>query len=228
MTSAGYADLSGDDEFGDLNPWALPDVAAAQRAAVELELDRWRGGCPVAPFDAFRDLLKLCGDVKYVLDVGCGVGHYRFLVKEHCPSAQYFGLDNSPAMLDQAFRWHDQDPTGARWVLGSACEMGMVRGEFDLVIDGSALLHERHWEDAIAEYKRISVRWIMLHRTAYTLDGSFKRYRKEAYGQPCYEQHFAASEILRIMSPWALVSEVVLPCEHWYQMSSTIWKSPKS
>lgn len=60
--------------------------------------------------------------VKRVLDVGCGLGHWRTPVLAHYPAAKYVGMELSAHLCEQ-LGWHQ----------GSIVD-GVPRGRFDLVI----------------------------------------------------------------------------------------------
>ena len=55
---------------------------------------------------AARDLLARvrCDDVRKIVDVGCGPGNSTELLTARYPGAEVIGLDNSPAMLEEARR----------------------------------------------------------------------------------------------------------------------------
>lgn len=60
--------------------------------------------------------------VRRVLDVGCGLGHWRAPILQHYPRATYVGMELSAHLCEQ----HG-------WIQGSITER-MPRGQFDLVI----------------------------------------------------------------------------------------------
>lgn len=65
--------------------------------------------------------------VRSILDIGCGVGHWQTVAREHWPRARYFGVEHSEYLCEQ-HGWTrgsivDFDPTALR-----------RDGRFDLVI----------------------------------------------------------------------------------------------
>lgn len=66
-------------------------------------------------------------DVRTILDVGCGVGHWQTAGKELWPTARYYGVEYSEHLCQQ-FGWHQ----GSIVTLDPKAELGRAR--FDLVI----------------------------------------------------------------------------------------------
>ena len=71
------------------------------------------------------------------------------------------------------------------------CQRGSVTavvddGAFDVVIDGVALLHIPPWREAIAEYRRVASRFVVLHGLTLS-DHETVAFGKYAYGQPSRE-----------------------------------------
>lgn len=75
-----------------------------------------------ARFEAERDraaidlLVRLPADLepRVIWDLGCGSGRHAALLKRRYPEAAVFGLDSSPAMIDQA----ERRPEAVDWRLG--------------------------------------------------------------------------------------------------------------
>jgi ubiquinone/menaquinone biosynthesis C-methylase UbiE len=87
-----------------------------------------------------------------VLDVGCGTGtHLELYLEKGCRG---YGIDNSPAMLEQA---HNRLGDRAELKLGNATDLPHPDGSFDLVI-AATLLHELDQatqQAALAEMARV-------------------------------------------------------------------------
>lgn len=66
-------------------------------------------------------------DVRTILDVGCGVGHWQTAAKEQWPKARYYGVEYSEHLCQQ-FGWHQ----GSIVTLDPKAELG--RATFDLVV----------------------------------------------------------------------------------------------
>jgi trans-aconitate 2-methyltransferase len=71
-----------------------------------------------------------------VIDLGCGPGNSTALLAERWPGADISGLDNSPAMIDQANR----DYPDQRWIVGDIAAWAAGTAEpFDVVFSNAAL-----------------------------------------------------------------------------------------
>jgi len=71
-----------------------------------------------------------------VIDLGCGPGNSTALLAERWPGAEVSGLDNSPAMIDQANR----DYPDQRWIVGDIAAWAAGAAEpFDVVFSNAAL-----------------------------------------------------------------------------------------
>lgn len=85
-------------------------------------------------------LARLPAAVRYsrsVVDLGCGTGYFRGALQQHCPDADYLGLDIAPGMLAWA---RQQDTQGsARWVVGDAEALPLATGSVDLLFSSLAL-----------------------------------------------------------------------------------------
>jgi trans-aconitate methyltransferase len=83
------AERKTENENGRLEPFSLPAIRVERtRPAAEL-LAR-------IPLD----------DVSTIVDLGCGPGNSTALLKHRWPSAHITGVDNSPAMLEEARSAH--------------------------------------------------------------------------------------------------------------------------
>ncbi len=95
------------------------------------------------------------GEVRSVLDVGCGTGVVGFHLLELAPSATLVGLDSAPAMLDEARR---NAPAGraCRFVRGSAYHLPFQEASFDLVASQYVLEHLTDPVSALQEMRRVT------------------------------------------------------------------------
>ena len=71
-----------------------------------------------------------------VVDVGCGPGNSTHVLAQRFPGADVLGVDNSPAMIDQARREHPE----LRFALCDiATELDHLPGDFDVVFSNACL-----------------------------------------------------------------------------------------
>jgi SAM-dependent methyltransferase len=83
-------------------------------------------------------------DVRRVLDVGCGAGHWARQVLPRChPEATLLGIDREPAWIERARSHAGSDPGLARatFELGDATSLDALGDDFDLVTCQTVLIH---------------------------------------------------------------------------------------
>lgn len=84
---------------------------------------------------------------QFVLEVGCGTGHW--LEQSLSVSPQVYGLDLSPGMLREA-----SDALQGRLVCGDAGDLPFARSSFDLIYCVSSFHHFAHQREFISEAAR--------------------------------------------------------------------------
>lgn len=204
LASAGYTldveKLAASGRFGVWNERTAQRQERAWRPLVEQAL----AGHPRQDVEALLTLLTpAVGPGTTVLEVGAGGGHISEILLARLPQLQYSGLDVSPASMQVA----SQRYPGRRFTVGSAYELPFADGEFDVVIDGVALLHMDGWRGALAEYARVAAHYVILHGLTITTGHPTTRFAKYAYGQPTTELVFADSEIRAECARLGLVIE---------------------
>jgi ubiquinone/menaquinone biosynthesis C-methylase UbiE len=83
------------------------------------------------------------GEVRRVLDVGCGAGHWARQILPRChPEATLLGIDREPAWIDRA-RAHARSFADGRatFEVGDAMALDACGGGFDLVTCQTVLIH---------------------------------------------------------------------------------------
>jgi len=147
-------------EFGRLSAWrdtAALDAAKAKDHGARLEL---RGRAEDEAL-ARREYLQLLGVApgERVLDVGCGSGVVtRALAELVGPRGAVVGMDSSPALLDVAREYANEDGIADRieWRVGDCRQMPFEGGSFDAVIAATVLAHVPDAERALAEMVRVT------------------------------------------------------------------------
>lgn len=92
----------------------------------------------------FERLSYLKINPRYILDLGCGTGHFSLLLKKHYPQAEIVGLDLSDAMLRQARKkqgWRRKWPL----VNGDMSALPFTEGCFDLIFANQVI----HWSQSL-------------------------------------------------------------------------------
>jgi len=204
LASAGYTldvdKLARSGQFGVWNERTAQRQERAWRPLVQEAL----AGHPREDVEALLSLLApVVGPDSSVLEVGAGGGHISEILLARFPQIAYCGVDISPASVAVA----SQRYQGRRFLVGSAYALPFDDGEFDVVIDGVALLHMDGWRGALAEYARVANRHVILHGLTITTDHPTTRFAKYAYGQPTTELVFADSEIREACTQLGLALE---------------------
>jgi SAM-dependent methyltransferase len=179
--------------------WQSPDVASGQLQIVERELADLRAGRVAPVFRAFADAVLATGlESGTLVEVGCGTGHYRDVLRELVPHAlRYVGVDYSPHLAGLASRRQ------AAVVLGSASALPMATASVDVLVSGCVLLHMANYETAVAESVRVAREWVIFHRTP-VVAGPTTWFTKLAYGVRCIEIAFGHAELDRLFTDYGL------------------------
>jgi trans-aconitate 2-methyltransferase len=92
------------------------------------------------------------GDIRSIIDLGCGPGNSTRILGERWPNARITGIDNSPSMIDVASREQPQH----RWIASDIVQWASEeREQFDIVFSNAAL----QWvPDHAALYPRLFAR----------------------------------------------------------------------
>src|SRR5688500_4456379 len=98
------------------------------------------------------------GDVKSVLDVGCGVGHWGQMLAAVLPSdARVLGVDHEAGFLDAARERAKSRQLAQRfeYQTGSATALPFGDSSFDMVTCQTVLIHVADPKAALAEMRRV-------------------------------------------------------------------------
>jgi SAM-dependent methyltransferase len=192
LASAGYTrDVDGLMRGSDL-VWTRHTAERQERAWRPL-VDEALAGRPRDDIRALFDLLDpLVGEGTTLLEVGSGTGHVSEILVDRYPTARYSGLEISgPSVAIALERYPDRS-----FAVGSAYELPYRDDEFDIVLDGVALLHMDGWRGALEQYARVARSHVILHGLTVTTEHPTTRFAKYAYGQPTTELVFARDELL--------------------------------
>jgi len=177
--------------------WQSPEIPLRQyESCVKGELERWRRGESIAPFDklvqCWRSMDWAPNYYPSLLDVGASSGYYREVLKERDIRTIYTGCDYSPSFGDMARRLFP----GMLYDIADATNLPYEDNAFDIVLHSACIMHMADYEKAIAEAARVARRFVIFHRTPIVLDGPTRYFEKEAYGVPCLEIHFNELDLL--------------------------------
>ncbi|MEP7293445.1 MAG: class I SAM-dependent methyltransferase, partial [Chloroflexota bacterium] len=142
-----------------------------------------------------------------LLEIGCGSGYYSevlpYLLKE---KIQYTGLDFSHAMVSLGH----QQYTAAEFLQGDATALPFADKAFDIVVNGTALMHIVDYKNAIAEASRVARSWCIFHTVPVLQQRETSILRKQAYGEPVLEIIFNETELIRLFTQYGLAVQTVL------------------
>ena len=151
------------------SPWADPAIARAMRENVDRQLAEvpW----PVH-FRAFADAVMSVGYGRLrgrVLEIGCGVGHgVAILDRAGIPYDEYSGVDlNRDAVAIASERY--PNATFAEAEFGAYIAATVVN-DYDVVVDGSCVLHVEDWRAHLGYLCGASRDAVILHRLPIHFD----------------------------------------------------------
>jgi len=195
-----FVEVSRRDIMAELSEtWKDPSVPERQyEECTKQEVENYRKGLSVLPFDVFVDILKdnVPGlDDKTILEIGCSSGYYSQVLKMKGIDAEYHGCDFSEAFIEFAKTLHP----GIDFQVQDACALGYPDRSFDIVVSGCCLLHILDYPKAIQETARAAKEYAVFHRTPVLHKNETSYYIKTAYGIKMFEIHFNERELLRLM-----------------------------
>ncbi|MCC6752274.1 MAG: class I SAM-dependent methyltransferase [Deltaproteobacteria bacterium] len=145
-----------------------------------------------------------------VLEVGCGEGELCAHLSRRRP-AEFFGVDYSPAILEEARRRHPWLRLSAQ----SGSELAFPDKSFDLVVACEVLEHLPDPRLALAEIARVSRRFALLSvpreplwRALNVARGAYVR---DLGNTPGHLQHWSQAAFVRFVSSRMTVREVRAP-----------------
>jgi len=176
-------------------------------ACVQPELEAWRQGKPVAPYEALVRCFSHIGvqlpgalfGVR-VLEVGASCGYNLEVMRlSGFDQIHYRALDFSPAYQRLAKRlWPDMP-----FDVGDARALPYEAGAFDIVLSGGVLLHVREYEQVIVETSRVASQFAIFHRTP-VWNKETAWFLKEGYGIPMIEARFNEAELRGLFDEYGL------------------------
>jgi ubiquinone/menaquinone biosynthesis C-methylase UbiE len=184
--------------------WRDPSVPGRQyEACTKIELENYRNGIPVIPFDVMVDMLRtninnFTG--KKLLEIGCSTGYYSEVLKIQGIDLQYYGCDYSEYFI----RFAQKTFPGINFQIQDACSLTYPDGSFDIAVSGCCLLHIMNFEKAIAETARVAKDFAIFHRTPVLHTKETSYFIKTAYGVKMFEIHFNERELLRLIRKYNL------------------------
>jgi SAM-dependent methyltransferase len=103
---------------------------------------------------ACAEALGLTGD-EALLDVGCGPGVFLRHLRGHGHKGRLVGLDQSPAMIDQARLAAREAGAEIEWLTGTADALPFAGGEFAILSARHMLYHVPDIPAALREFARV-------------------------------------------------------------------------
>jgi SAM-dependent methyltransferase len=207
--SAEYKVIPPGEADGGLDGWREPCVAEAQHAEFSPLLQEMRQGRLRQDFASLVKSVRLCGgENPRLLEVGCGSGWNAEVLHRHLDKPlRYLGMDYSPAMT----RVGRREYPGTRFLIGDATALPLADRCCDIVLLGGVLMHLLHYKRAIAEARRVSCGWVILHTMPVMQRRETTLMTKLAYGKPTAEVTFNESSLLQLVTDNGLELRHTLP-----------------
>ena len=167
--------------------WLSREAAEGMRKLTQKEAEQ--DPYDVVPYRAFLRMMQrifldgiYMGDT-FLLDVGCGVGHYAKVVGRFYPLIEYRGCDVSKHMIEFAKADHGEE----RFFI---CDVTKLTAGADIILASSLIEPCPNWRDALAHLLSLNFQWLILHRVRVFNDP--KRLTKERtyttiYGTDTFE-----------------------------------------
>lgn len=171
--------------------------------AVKPELEKFRRGGRVAPFDALLQCLyriPFSSSRWSILDVGASSAFYSEVIEIGGLRYRYHAIDFSPAFQRLAAELYPHIP----FDVGDARELPYPDGTFDVVLSGACMIHTPEYPKIVAEATRVAKSCVILHRTPVLTERPTEYWVKDAYGIPCVEIHFNEAELFGLFEQFGL------------------------
>lgn len=190
--------------------WQDATIPARQYEIVKPELEAFRHGQPVAPYDALvkavRHIpMRVLMSRPSVLDVGASSGYYREVLQIAGFRVQYRGVDFSQAFKELATELYP----GIDFDVADARDLPYADDSHDIVLNSAVIMHCREYEQVIRETARVAKHYVIFHRTPITT-GPTSYWRKDAYQIPVLEIWFNELDLHRLFNQAGL--ELVHQC----------------
>lgn len=185
--------------------WKSPEIPIRQYQVVAPELERYRRGEQVPPFDALiRCLQRLPEEMKWpetkFLDVGASAGYYMEILRQNSFHCDYTACDFSPAFKVLAEGLYP----GIKFDVADARQLPYESGSFDIVLSGCVMLHTLEYEQVLAETARVTRQYALFHRTPILTQKPTTYFEKSAYSVRCLEIWFNEQELLSLFRKYGL------------------------
>lgn len=181
--------------------WKHADIPRRQwELAAKPELEKFRNGQSVAPFDALVRCLKrlpvrLLAQRPRLLDIGASSGYYKEVLEIAGFRFEYSATDFSEAFKKLAVELYpDID-----FLVTDATSLPFHDDFYEVVLSAANIMHIPHYRLAIHEAVRVSRQYLILHRTPVFSAKATTCFEKEAYGVRCLEWAFNETELFEIL-----------------------------
>lgn len=148
------------------------------------------------------------------LDVGCAAGYYGAVLRLiHGHFWHYNGVESSGPLRELAFHIFGFRPYESI-AQAEYRSWSYEKDTWEVVLSGSVLQHEEHWEPFLNEQLRVCDRWLIIHKIP--IAPTLVMRQKQAYGATMNEWNF----------PVTLINEKIgrEPVEeHWFKSSEPHW-----
>ena len=187
-----------DDDEG----WLSKEAAEGMRRLTKEEARQ--DSLDVAPYRVVLKMMRhifgdgVPGSTTYLLDVGCGVGHYARLVDTFYPLVSYCGCDISRDMIEFARADHDHGED--RFFV---CDATKLTVGADIILASSLMEVCGNWEEILAHLLSLDFQWLILHRVrvfGYAERPTEQKTYQTIYGTEAIEVTHNWPELLRLIA----------------------------
>jgi len=132
-----------------------------------------------------------------LLDVGCGVGLYREVLRQYDSFVDYEGADFNETMIARAQGLFPE----TKFHLADARLLPFDDDSYDVVLAGAILEHIKEWRRALDEICRVAEKHLILHRTLLIApDEPTRTERQIAFGEAIWRVYIDKRELIHCLA----------------------------
>ena len=207
--------------------WQDTQIPNRQRQLVDAQLDLYKKGSKVEPFDVFSKLLSKINNPltsQRLLEIGCSSGYYSEVIKFSDFNIDYTGCDYSESFIELAKQYYPE----CDFFVADASNLKIFNRSYDIVVSGCCILHMTNYEEAISEVARVADKWAIFHRTPVLVADRTQYFTKDAYGIKTVEIHFNEPNLINLFNKYGLAIVDVISFNQEYDGNGNILSATRS
>lgn len=128
-----------------------------------------------------------------LIDIGCGIGLYREVLRQYDSFISYEGADFNEAMVTRAQGLFPE----TKFHLADARLLPFDDNSYDVVLAGAILEHIKEWQQALNEICRVAGKYLISHRTLLAApDKPTRTERQIAFGETIWRVYIDKQELV--------------------------------